>query len=107
MTLIIRTVKMADLDRIVDIESTAFQMSEEMTRKDMIGRIENYPDTFLVAEVDGEVVGHVFGPASTDRYIKDGLYFKNHPNNPQAKYQTILSLAVDEKYRKQGIATKL
>ncbi|MBC7031886.1 GNAT family N-acetyltransferase, partial [Salmonella enterica subsp. enterica serovar Enteritidis] len=53
------------------------------------------------------VVGHVFGPASTDRYIKDGLYFKNHPNNPQAKYQTILSLAVDEKYRKQGIATKL
>lgn len=37
MTLIIRTVKMADLDRIVDIESTAFQMSEEMTRKDMIG----------------------------------------------------------------------
>ncbi len=107
MTLIIRTVKMADLDRIVDIESKAFQMSEEMTRKDMIGRIENYPDTFLVAEVDGEVMGHVFGPASTDRYIKDELYFKNHPNNSQAKYQTILSLAVDEKYRKQGIATKL
>ncbi len=107
MTLIIRTVKMADLDRIVDIESTAFQMSEEMTRKDMIGRIENYPDTFLVAEVDGEVVGHVFGPASSERYIKDELYFKNQPNHPQDKYQTILSLAVDEKYRKQGIATDL
>lgn len=107
MTLTIRTVKMADLDRIVDIESKAFQMSKEMTKKDMIGRIENYPDTFLVAEVDGEVVGHVFGPASKDRYIKDELYFKNHPNHPQDKYQTILSLAVDEKYRKQGIATDL
>lgn len=107
MTLTIRTVKMADLDRIVDIESKAFQMSKEMTKKDMIGRIENYPDTFLVAEVDGEVVGHVFGPASKDRYIKDELYFKNHPNHPQDKYQTILSLAVDEKYRKQGIATEL
>lgn len=107
MTLTIRTVKMADLDRIVDIESKAFQMSKEMTKKDMIGRIENYPDTFLVAEVDGEVVGHVFGPASKDRYIKDELYFKNHSNNPQDKYQTILSLAVDEKYRKQGIATDL
>lgn len=107
MTLTIRTVKMADLDRIVDIESKAFQMSKEMTKKDMIGRIENYPDTFLVAEVDGEVVGHVFGPASSKRYIKDELYFKNHPNNPQDKYQTILSLAVDEKYRKQGIATDL
>lgn len=107
MTLTIRTVKMADLDRIVDIESKAFQMSKEMTKKDMIGRIENYPDTFLVAEVDGEVVGHVFGPASSERYIKDELYFKNHPNNPEDKYQTILSLAVDEKYRKQGIATDL
>lgn len=107
MTLTIRTVKMADLDRIVDIESKAFQMSKEMTKKDMIGRIENYPDTFLVAEVDGEVVGHVFGPASSERYIKDELYFKNHPNHPQDKYQTILSLAVDEKYRKQGIATDL
>lgn len=107
MTLTIRTIKMTDLKRVVDIESQAFQMSEEMTRKDMIGRIENYPDTFLVAEVDGKVVGHVFGPASNDRYIKDELYFKNRPNNPQDVYQTILSLAVDEKYRKQGIATAL
>lgn len=107
MTLTIRAVRMTDLERIVDIESKVFQMSEEMTKKDMIGRIENYPDTFLVAEVDGKVVGHVFGPASDDRYIKDELYFKNHPNNSQDKYQMILSLAVDEEYRKQGIATTL
>lgn len=107
MTLSIRTVKMIDLERGVDIESKAFQMSKEMTKKDMIGRIENYPDTFLVAEVDGKVVGHVFGQASNDRYIKDELYFKNHLNDPQDKYQTILSLAVDEKYRKRGIVTAL
>ena len=49
MTLNIRTVKMDDLDAIVELESSAFHMSEEMTRKDMIGRIENYSDTFLVA----------------------------------------------------------
>lgn len=107
MTLSIRTVKMIDLKRVVDIESKAFQMSKEMTKKDMIGRIKNYPDTFLVAEVDGKVVGHVFGPASNDRYIKDELYFKNHLNDPQDKYQTILNLAVDEKYCKRGIVTAL
>ena len=73
MTLNIRTVKMDDLDAIVELESSAFHMSEEMTRKDMIGRIENYSDTFLVAEVDGKVVGHVFGPVNKDRYIKDEL----------------------------------
>lgn len=107
MTLNIRTVKMDDLDVIVKLESSAFHMSEEMTRKDMIGRIENYPDTFLVAQVDGKVVGHVFGPVSKERYIKDELYFKNQPNNAQYHYQTILSLATNQEYRKQGIASAL
>ncbi|WNW28297.1 GNAT family N-acetyltransferase [Lactobacillus johnsonii] len=107
MTLNIRTVKMDDLDVIVELESSAFHMSEEMTRKDMIGRIENYPDTFLVAQVDGKVVGHVFGPVSKERYIKDELYFKNQPNNAQYHYQTILSLATNQEYRKQGIASAL
>lgn len=107
MTLNIRTVKMDDLDAIVELESSSFHMSEEMTRKDMIGRIENYPDTFLVAQVDGKVVGHVFGPVSKERYIKDELYFKNQPNNAQYHYQTILSLATNQEYRKQGIASAL
>lgn len=107
MTLNIRTVKMDDLDAIVELESSAFHMSEEMTHKDMIGRIENYPDTFLVAEVDGKVVGHVFGPVSKERYIRDELYFKNQPNNAQYPYQTILSLATNQDYHKQGIASAL
>ena len=107
MTLNIRTVKMNDLNAIVELESSAFNMSKEMTRKDMIGRIKNYPDTFLVAEVDEKVVGHVFGPVSKDRYIKDKLYFKNQPNNAQYPYQTILSLATRKEYRKQGIASAL
>ena len=78
-----------------------------MTRKDISGRIENYQDTFLVAQVDGKVVGHVFGPVSKERYIKDELYFKNQPNNAQYHYQTILSLATNQEYRKQGIASAL
>ena len=107
MTLNIRTVKIDDLNAIVELESSAFHMSEEITRKDMIGRIENYSDTFLVAEVDGKVVGHVFGPVSKERYIRDELYFKNQPNNAQYPYQTILSLATNQDYRKQGIASAL
>lgn len=107
MTLNIRTVKMDDLNAIVELESSAFHMSEEMTHRDMIGRIENYPDTFLVAEVDGKVVGHVFGTVSKERYIRDELYFKNQPNNAQYPYQTILSLATNQDYRKQGIASAL
>lgn len=103
----IRKATMKDLNDIVKIESDAFHMSKEMTEKDMIGRIKNYPDTFLVAEEEGKVVAHVFGPAFEKRYIEDKLYFENHPNQEEDAYQTILSLAVAPECRKRGIATEL
>lgn len=109
MKIVYRQVKPEDLDTIVELEAQAFEMSKEMTRRDMIGRIENYPDTFLVAEDEetGKVVGHIFGPAFAKRYIRDEIYFKNHPNRKDDKYQMILSLAVVPEYRHHGIAGQL
>lgn len=107
MSIVIREVTMADLESVVQIEAAAFKMSVEFTQKDMVGRIENYPDTFLVAEDNGKVVGHVFGPAFDKRYIEDHVYFENHPNRVEDQYQLILSLAVVPEYQKRGIATKL
>ena len=49
----------------------------------------------------------VFGPAFNKRYIEDELYFENHPNQKDDRYQMVLSLAVLPEYRKQGVATKL
>lgn len=105
--MIIRRVTMDDLEEVVNLESAAFKMTKEQTRDDMVGRIENYPDTFLVVQEDGKVIGHIFGPAFNKRYIEDELYFNNHPNQKDDRYQMILSLAVLPAYRKQGIATKL
>lgn len=104
-----RQVKPEDLEAIVNLEAEAFDMNKERTRLDMMGRIQNYPDTFLVAEDEenNQVVGHIFGPAFAKRYIEDEIYFKNHPNRQEDKYQMILSLAVVPKYRHHGIATQL
>ena len=98
---------MDDLGEVVNLESAAFKMTKEQTKNDMMGRIENYPDTFLVAQEDGKVIGHIFGPAFNKRYIEDELYFENHPNQKDDCYQMVLSLAVLPEYRKQGVATKL
>ena len=106
-TMIIRRVTMDDLEEVVNLESAAFKMTKEQTKNDMMGRIENYPDTFLVAQEDGKVIGHIFGPAFNKRYIEDELYFENHPNQKDDRYQMVLSLAVLPEYRKQGVATKL
>lgn len=105
--MIIRSVTMDDLDEVVELESAAFKMTKEQTEKDMVGRIKNYPDTFLVAQEDGKVIGHIFGPAFDQRYIEDELYFKNHPNQKDDRYQMVLSLAVVPEYRKHGVATNL
>lgn len=105
--MIIRRVTMDDLEEVVNLESAAFKMTKEQTKNDMMGRIENYPDTFLVAQEDGKVIGHIFGPAFNKRYIEDELYFENHPNQKDDRYQMVLSLAVLPEYRKQGVATKL
>lgn len=105
--MIIRSVTMNDLDEAVELESAAFKMTKEQTEKDMVGRIKNYPDTFLVAEEKGKVIGHIFGPAFDQRYIEDELYFKNHPNQKDDRYQMVLSLAVVPEYRKHGVATNL
>lgn len=104
-----RQVKPEDLEAIVNLEAEAFDMNKERTCLDMIGRIQNYPDTFLVAEDEenNQVVGHIFGPAFAKRYIEDEIYFKNHPNRQEDKYQMILSLAVVQEYRHHGIATQL
>lgn len=91
----IRPVEKSDLDAVVAIEAAAFDMPLDMTRRDMLGRIASYPDTFLVAAVDGQVVGHVFGPAAHERYIKDVLYYDNHENRAADPYQTVLSQSVD------------
>lgn len=105
--MIIRRVTMDDLEEVVNLESAAFKMTKEQTKNDMMGRFENYPDTFLVAQEDGKVIGHIFGPAFNKRYIEDELYFENHPNQKDDRYQMVLSLAVLPEYRKQGVATKL
>lgn len=105
--MIIRSVTMDDLDEVVKLESAAFKMTKEQTEKDMVGRIKNYPDTFLVAEEKGKVIGHILGPAFDQRYIEDELYFKNHPNQKDDRYQMVLSLAVVPEYRKHGVATNL
>lgn len=107
MKALIRQVKKTDIEAIVQLEAQAFKMTLEQTKNEMLGRIENYPDTFLVAEQNQKLVGYIFGPAFNKRYIEDRIYFENHPNFKQDKYQMILSLVVAPEYRRQKIATNL
>lgn len=71
-------------------------------------RIEVISDTFLIAETaNEEICGYIVGPAITERYLSDDLFEKTIPNPANAAFQSVLSLAVHEKFRGLGIASQL
>lgn len=107
MAITYRLVFPKDLDQIVPLEAAAFNMKPEQVRKEMEPRIKAYPETFIVAENQNQVVGYIFGPAAAKRYIEDHLYYDNQPNQPEDPYQAILSLVVKPDFRHRGIATSL
>lgn len=103
----IRQVIADDLEHLVRIENLGFSEEEAATREAFITRIQLIPDSFLVALIDGQVVGYVNGPVIQSLYITDDLFAHVKQNPPAGGVQTILGLAVDPAFRRQGIATTL
>lgn len=83
----VRPAKLFDLPDVMRIERLSF--NEEYPRGVFLVFLENNPDTFLVAEYNGNVVGYVMG------YLRPDL--EGH----------IMSIAVDPAYRGNGIGSVL
>ncbi|MCD6558952.1 MAG: ribosomal protein S18-alanine N-acetyltransferase [Palaeococcus sp.] len=83
----IRTAKLFDLPEIMRIEHRSFR--EKYPRGIFLMFLENNPESFLVAEYNGRVVGYVMG------YLKPDL--EGH----------IMSIAVNPEYRGNGIGRAL
>ncbi len=84
---VIRQAKIFDLPRIMEIEKMSFE--ETYPRGIFILFLENNPDTFLVAEYQGKIIGYVMA------YVKPDL--EGH----------IMSIAVHPDYRGNGIGSTL
>ena len=84
--MIIREFTPADLKRVFEIENMSFDQSYGM---DMFKNLYDMGVGFLVAEIDGYVVG----------YIIFWIKYENHGH--------IISLAVDKNYRRLKVGTNL
>jgi len=83
----IRDLKRGDMGTILDIEYRSFKDPYPLS---LLNRLhEMHPDGFLIAELQGRVVGYVIG------VVRWGL--TGH----------ILAIAVDTPYRRQGVGTAL
>ena len=102
----IRTATPADLDAICTLEDKTFPPAEAGTRAAFIYRIHAFPERFLLAEKDGQLVGMVNGCLSDLPVIADEL-FEETGHDPKGRNQMIFGLATDPAWQRQGIAALL
>ncbi|WP_059173364.1 GNAT family N-acetyltransferase [Bacillus sp. FJAT-27445] len=99
-----RNVQSADLEQLLHIENEGFSKEEAATKDAFVERIQLIPDTFIVAEKEGEILGYINGPIINQSYITDDLFEKITENPKRGGFQSVLGLAVAKKARNQGIA---
>ena len=104
---IIRHVLPQDIDECFVVESSGFPPEEAASRATIRLRIDRFPEGFLVAEVDGRVVG-ILNSAATDKAdLSDEELKQLVGHDPAGRNLVVFALAVLPEYRKQGIARKL
>lgn len=107
LTMLIRYVIPEDWEEICQIEAGNFSAQEAATPADLRNRIEHLSDTFLVAEIAGQVAGYVVGPAVSQRYLSDDLFHRVVANSEQGGFIAVTSLSVSKKFQGQGVGTAL
>lgn len=100
----LRNVQVTDLEQLLLIENEGFSIEEAATKEAFVERIQLIPDTFIVAEKEGKILGYINGPIIHQLYITDDLFTKIKANPNRGGYQSILGLAVSNQARNQGIA---
>lgn len=103
----IRSVSIADLDEITNVEAICFPAAEAASRESFKSRLEAFPEAFFAAVCGGRIIGFINGCVTDERTIRDEMFANSSLHNPAGAYQSIFGLDVLPEYRCQGIAAKL
>lgn len=105
--MIIRNVSQGDWEAICRIELENFTAEEASSKEYLQDLVNKCPDTFLVAEIEGELAGYVVGPALSQRYLTDNLFHEVGKNAEQEGFIILTSLSISKTFQGQGIGTAL
>lgn len=104
---IIRGVSKFDLEACVHVESSCFAPSEAASKESIEQRIDIYPDGFLVAVQNGNVIGMINSGATHKDDITDEAFKKMIGHDRDGKNIVVFSLAVSPDYQGLGVSRKL
>ncbi|AXQ79703.1 GNAT family N-acetyltransferase [Streptococcus chenjunshii] len=105
--MLIREGKEEDWVTVSGIEQANFPPEEAADSQTIKERLSCISDTFLIAEIAGEVVGYIEGPVISQRYLTDDLFHTVAPNPPQGGFIAVTSLSVAPAHQGQGVGTAL
>ena len=103
----IRQADLSDWEAILEIEQLNFPAVEAASAEIIKNRIELLPDTFLLAELHGQLAGYIVGPAVQSSYLTDDFFSKVSANHPAGGFIAIQRLSVHPDFQSQGVGTLL
>ena len=105
--MIVRQATKKDLDSITTTEQVCFPPAEAATRASFEKRLGVFPESFLLAEENGKIIGFINGCVTDEQRIRDEMFKDISLHKPDGDYQAIFGLVVLPDYRRRGIAATL
>lgn len=102
-----RTAVPADTDRCFAIETTAYEGDEAATHEKIATRIAQYPEGFLIMQLDGEIIGFINSGCAFDVVMSDEDFKELIGHDPMAPNVVIMSVVIDPEQQGKGYASLL
>jgi ribosomal protein S18 acetylase RimI-like enzyme len=96
-----------DAKRCYEVETVAYDGSEAATLEKISKRIAEYPQGFLILELDKEIVGFINSGCAHDVEMSDEDFKDLIGHDPGAPNVVVMSVVVDPAYQGRGLSTAL
>ncbi len=103
----IRIAKKEDVERIAEIEAICFPKEVAAGLVSFQSRFEMFGECFLVAELNGEIIGFINGMVINKETIEDIMFEDASLHEPDGMWQSVFGLDVLPEYRCRGYAEAL
>lgn len=100
-----RTATPADVDRCYQIEITAYEGDEAATREKIATRIAQYPEGFLIMELQGQVIGFINCGCAHEVVMSDEAFKELIGHDSDAPNAVIMSVVIDPAWQGKGYAS--
>ena len=102
-----RSARPSDTDRCFQIETTAYEGDEAATHEKIATRIAQYPEGFLVLELDGRIAGFINSGCAHSVVMSDEAFKELVGHDPSAPNVVIMSVVVAPAHQGKGFARLL